>query len=792
MDDYTVDQLYALFGDLKTVQESQARTLSKIESLVSERFSGLSNNIASLGASIDKLASSTGTVIKQTGSAIDQQNTTANTIAAGQEEQISATKKLDKSLTQGFKSISSAFLSREGKQAENKKDQRISNLLNQEETTKQLKLTRKEIVSLNTKMGILIKDVKDSNKSEKTTSILSKFLGPVVLLLGGIAALYYGATRLPKIKAFLSDLTKGGIGQSIGNLINKIKPQDKSITEWLRGMPLVGRFFDIYDAFQAFAKGDYKQGMKHLAFAIPGGEFLVEMLGGVTKQQFLKPGGGKAFVQGFSIEKIYERIVGKIKGVFEPISNFFGKIKEIVTPMLQGTWSGISTGLSALSEYFPILAPVAQFLDGMTDDLFASALAGSARAAKPDAFGPINLVDIAKEAIHKVIDGVTGFFEKIAKIFGYIGQFVSAIGQVFSGDYRQQVAGISTIEQFSPGIGNVLRTALNVVDTFKQYNITSEDSLWDVIKKVAFTKSKFSDKFSKQNTFAEEQAQLTQQINTLPEDDPERAKLEQRKKLEAISMRREQLNTQRKEEEAKIAEETLPKYSEEYKKLRTKQVAEAAYQMGNEILGPVGGFFAEQIGSIFGKVQAAGEGAIDYLTESAGLKSREEELRQARERKQDLDLEYEEKMSELSEAERKARGVTAQPLSFNRSMEDIRATTPSPLPPNSILEPTAPPIFRDINGTASRNQQFSDLSKTLSDSSEKMNTKLNFLQEIYLETKRQNELLADIRSSNINMERQPTSSVTLNQGSTNLNFGSKESSSGLNRGAFSPQAFALS
>jgi hypothetical protein len=72
-----------------------------------------------------------------------------------------------------------------------------------------------------------------------------------------------------------------------------------------------------------------------------------------------------------------------------------------------------------------------------------------------------------------------------------------------------------------------------------------------------------------------------------------------------------------------------------------------------------------------------------------------------------------------------------------------------------------------------------------------MTAKLNYLQEIFLETKRQNELLSDIRKSNINLEKQPGSSVSIVQGGTNLNFGSGNMKSGLNRGAFNPSSFSV-
>ena len=436
--------------------------------------------------------------------------------------------------------------------------------------------------------------------------------------------------------------------------------------------------------------------------------------------------------------------------------------------------------------------PSTAFLKGMTDDLFSSALASSARSAKPDSFGPLTLTDIAKEAITKISEGISGFFEKIAKLFGYVGQFVTALGQVFSGDYRQQISGISTIEQFSPGIGNVLRTALNVVETFKQYNISSEDSLFDVLSKVAFTKFKASDKFSKDTTLAEEQALLKEQINALPENDPKRVELQRRKDLQANAAERERTQREQRARQADIDKRALPKYSDEYQDIRTKQTEEAAYQIGNEYLGPIGGMVTEKLGSIAGKVGSTAEGLIDYAMEATGFKSREEEMARTREETRKLNEEMDKRFERIDSEEKRIKGTQIEPLDFNRQLQDIQPVSQNLQTPSSILQPTTPDPFKDLNTVfANQNSQFSELKLALTANSDKMTAKLNYLQEIFLETKRQNELLSDIRKSNINLEKQPGSSVSIVQGGTNLNFGSGNMKSGLNRGAFNPSSFSV-
>ena len=149
--------------------------------------------------------------------------------------------------------------------------------------------------------------------------------------------------------------------------------RDRDITTWLRGLPLIGRFFDIYDAFTSFAKGDWKTGLKYLAFAVPFGEDIIQILGGTTKQQFLEEGGGKKFIQGFNLNDIWTRLktsfTDAFNNLFTPIVDKYHHIQEVFGYLQGGTLDSMTKGWVALGDYFPALKPVAKFISDIIQHL---------------------------------------------------------------------------------------------------------------------------------------------------------------------------------------------------------------------------------------------------------------------------------------------------------------------------------------------------------------------------------------------------------------------------------------
>lgn len=492
MDSLSIDNLNALIGDLASAQKSQQQTLLGVQRIINESLKSLSSSIKLFGSHVerlvnDKLAIKDRKEIKQPPQQPSNNKQESAVLERGQKERINEIEKHGNSLLSGFKSISSSFLSREQNKSTDKipeKKEKKAEIAPVTEESKQLKQTNKELIALNTKMAALIKDVKSSNKPEAMRSSLMKILGPHILLLGGIASLSYGLLKFPKIKSFFTDLSKGKIGLSITSLIKKIKPNDKSILEWLRGLPLIGRMFSIYDAIKSFSEGDYKTGLKHLAFFIPGSEFFISILGGgISKQEFLKPGGIKQLSKGLTLKSFHEQVIKKFESIFVSFSDFFNKVKESMMPMLDGTWSGINTGLDSLSYYFPVVRPVADFLSGMTDDLFGSSLADSARAKKVDGT-QVTLVDIAKEVIDKIYTGISKFFNIVVDLIGQAGSIIGSIGGVFSSDYTEQVRALSVIDKFAPGVSGALRSMMDIFDTINKAGVTDTDSILSIAYKL--------------------------------------------------------------------------------------------------------------------------------------------------------------------------------------------------------------------------------------------------------------------------------------------------------------------
>lgn len=801
MGEITAEQLYTLFGDLKSLHESQLRSLTKIESIVSERFTGVTDQINNLKNTFETYANKIASSVKEAVKDISEKKSSGEDRQSKQDQ----LRKIDTTITDRFKAISSSFLTREDMLSldQRKPEKKVKKVEIEPERlpTRFEKQSLKELNLLNTRMSLLLKEVKE-DKKEKGDSGIRKFLTPFLLLFGGIAALSYGVMKMPNIKRMLTDLTSGGIGRSLSSLIDKIKPKDKSITEWLRGLPLVGRFFDIYDAFKAFVKGDYKQGLKHLAFALPGGEMIIEILGS-SKKEFLAPGGARTMVEGISLQKIYQNIGKKIMGVFDPIATFFKKIQTAFKPMISGTWEGITSGLTLLSDYFPSIKPAVKFLQGITDDIFESSMAAAAREEKGDlaGLGPINLGDILKTTVKSIYTGIIGFFNKIATIFGKVGEFVSAIGNVFSDNYSKQAMGLSVVDQFAPGVGSLLRGALNLADTFKSLDIKDDDSLMTIFSKLAFGGFKASNKYSRDKTFMESQSEYARQIKALPEDSDERKRLQEQRRLEVIDYKIRKAEEEKEARKKETYERGLYASSLEGMSNTIMSSAAAGRDYGLEKGGLVGG----GLGGIGGFGVGVGKWALEYSNQLIGMtgagslmykglenlgvqgdlqwRSHEQRMKEFDKATADYTNRYEAEIKKLQALRDEALGITS---------DKIKTYTPSPatqqmMAPGPTVESAkllnqsvrdANPQVREIEAAKSAGSILSsdDIKTAFEEANKPMLVKLDkltYLEEMYLFFKEQNKYLASIERSNASMEQRPSSSTSVVQGPTYNNYASR-------------------
>ncbi len=762
MGDITTDQLFAVFGDLRSIQESQERAIGKIERLVSEKFTTVTSHIVAIKNAIDVMLQQSKQ--QDMDQVADQVKTNTTVISDGQEQQLTATKKLDQTLSNSFKALSTAFLTKESKTYfDEKPEQKIKKVEEQKEPlpTKIEKLSYEQLISLNGKIETLISEVKDPK--DKKDSGLMRMLSPFLLLFGGIAALSYGVMKFPYARRMLEDLKKGTIGQTLSGLINKIKPQEKSIQEWLRGLPFIGRFFDIYDAFKQFSTGNIKQGLKHLMFAIPGAEFIIDIIGS-SKKEFLSPGGASRAYQGMSLQKIGNTIMEKVNNLISPITTFFKKIYSSFELMSDGTWGGIQSGLDALKNYFPILTPVVSFLQNMTDNVFESAFADEVRSGKmgTESFGQTTLGEVINVAIKSIYTGITTFFNNIGKIFSSVGNFVSAIGDVFSGDYAKQSRGLNAIDEFSPGIGSVLRTAMNLADTMQDLGISDDDSLTQKFFKLTKgIKYKGSTKYSRPMTYQTEAEQLQMEA-VLDAVTPE----ERDEKLKQSQVRRSQgAMFDYKAEEAELKESldttrasvtnvfkrglegviNTVLYGAPWRSLETQEEMPTA-------LGILGRTALSPLIAPASFTYGAGKGAYEAITDSS---------RKARER---------ERLTEVTE------NIT----DLEQNIASLQGVTESVA---TSLRPVEPSQIREIKESKDEDKEFSIFKTTIQQQNTQLLNHLKYLPEMYLLFERLAPDISAIKQSNEFMRNNPSPLNVLTHGGTTMNFGGRSSDSGPTRGA---------
>lgn len=527
MDALSIDQLYTVFGDLQKAQETQTRTLAQIQRVINEQASGIVEHISTIKDSIGQLAKSIASQKQQRGGATDVSGI-VDPIVDAQTQQKRSTEKLNKTIGDSFKTLSSSFLTKDEAQqaAQRQKKEVVKEDPEFKKPTKLEKMAYKEQIATNTKLSALLKEVHDQKEAKQGSGIF-KLLSPVLLLLGGFAALSYGAMKFGPVRKFLTEIKTKGIGATLSGLWTKLT--DKKVVDWLRGLPLIGRFFDVYDAFKSFIKGDWKQGLKHLAFAIPFGGEIIKLLGGRkfgTKEAFLAPGGATNLMENFSLDNLWQNFKDMVEDMFTPIVDAYKKIVEVFDMFSSGTPDGMKRGWALLADYMPFLKPIASFMLKKQTEAFDWASAAPELKDVKD----VNFGDVVKLALGKVYDGIGNFFKKVLNIFMTTGEILGAIGDLFSGDYGKQSAALNRIDEIAPWAGGPLRTAMNILNAFEESGIKDGDGMWEVAAKLIASRGKRSKAYSRTATLAKESEMLTEQSRNLPEGSEERQKVESRAK----------------------------------------------------------------------------------------------------------------------------------------------------------------------------------------------------------------------------------------------------------------------
>lgn len=653
----------------------------------------------------------------------------------------------------------------------------------------------KEQQMLNSKMGDLLKDVRDDKKKEGGG--LMKILGPFVLLFGGIAALAYGMMKFPLVRRMFNDLKGSRLGTTIAGFINKIKPHDKTIKEWLRGLPFIGNLFDIYDGFQQLFQGNIKQGIKHFAFAIPGAEWLATMIGS-SKQEMLKPGGFQKAWQGFSLQKVWSNVKTYFNDTFiAPITNVYNSIAEAFQIMTGGTRGDLTTGLMMLAEDFPAIAPVARFISGMVGKVFDVTL-GALDIDKPADWPKFDEQTIGG-VFTKIYEGMSGFMTKIMDVFGQIGTFVGHFANVFSDDYGKQSAALNAIDEMSPSIGGMLRTVLGLVDNFKNAGIEEGDNAFDAIKKLtaAAFKGTAQGKFGRQQTIGGEMGSVVSQLESLDKDKDKEKVKELERRLDVLNYRNRILSGQ----EALKTEETMSSGLNQ----RIQQPGAASGVGGMMGAGYAGSALLAGIPAV-GPYLAAGGAAIttglgiglggtavasDLWKRGDYQKQLDESIRRKVQAKKDMYeqwMKYGREMGE--EPPEEILDLIKQDINAGILPDSIlqikKKVSTSAVNTGTIPKIETPKVSIPTSSNLSPEQLMSEISKRYSDQQAKLAENTKYLSELYLLLQRMYPDVAAIKDSNVGMLQQGPGNVTsLVQGGTNYTFGSRES--GYMRSSLSPQ-----
>lgn len=372
-----------------------------------------------------------------------------------------------------------------------------------------------QAIDANDEVVALTKEIKESKKLEPGSGI-GKFLSPFLMLLGGIGAIAFAAFKFPSIKKIWGSFTQTKIGSGLMDIMKNATPKGMNMKEFVRSIPLIGRLVDLWDALELLHKGKTKEGMKRLAFVVPGMEFLAVLFGS-TKERMVKPydkGGDKSTkIFGFSIEQLWHGLFDTVDTVFKPVIEFFmsafGALGEGFNLVMKGgsmnyediatTWDKITT------DYFPSLKPVANIFKWLAKSAFDwTAGRMGIKDYKMGDTGemvPLDIGDVISNVWERISELFTQISNKVQEAFNYVKNIVSALGMVFSGEKSQQLKGLGLLErQGMGGLADGISIFLNVIDSVK--NMAGEDGkigMWELAKGVWNGVDVTSGPFSREN-----------------------------------------------------------------------------------------------------------------------------------------------------------------------------------------------------------------------------------------------------------------------------------------------------
>jgi hypothetical protein len=333
------------------------------------------------------------------------------------------------------------------------------------------------------KYSALLKEVKSSQKKESGS--IFKFLSPILLLLGGIAGLAFGVQKIPAMKKMFENFQKGSVFTSLKGVLNIFNKKNLEFKEFIRGIPFVGRLIDAYDGFSLIAQGQIGKGIKRLAFAIPGAEFIATFFGS-SKQRLLGDYDAKSdkskqfslFGRKFSFEQIVDGIFNGITNFLNPVIDFFGKVSSLFVQLYEVATKGSNinfkdiTGiLDQISVYFPVLTPVTKFLSMLTEKAFKW------QAGKQTGETNINSVNLG-DIFNSIFDNIA---ETINSVVSTVLDIVNAISLIFSGNKTAQYKGFRILDHYAPGISNGLKFVINTMNNLQEID---QAEGFDKLKKI--------------------------------------------------------------------------------------------------------------------------------------------------------------------------------------------------------------------------------------------------------------------------------------------------------------------
>jgi hypothetical protein len=295
------------------------------------------------------------------------------------------------------------------------------------------------------------------------------------------------------------------------------------------------------------------------------------------------------------------------------------------------------------------------------------------------------------------------------------------------------------------------------------------DILWKIGTQGISTKGRFS----REETFKEEQKQLQTQIETLPEGSAEREQLQIQKDREKAMMGKQEAAAKQEQQLAELQEEYRPSWEPgAYWNRMWKRASEAYNEYDSVIMGTVGAGVGviEQLAYNIDDINTSIWGKWDERSQRF-IEKRDEIIRQTQ---QPID-EAEEKLNELKEREEKYKAkptAQARPI-FDSSLE----------PSDSNIAPIREATTKDTMDIAAAIEKHN---KPLLQKLDK----LNLLEDIAIKLGYNNEHLASIDKSNANMERSPVAQTSIYQGGTNITFGGGSSSYKNGRKAFNGSEFS--